>query len=236
VTRLGEFSSNEWLFTLSSFIKKFRRGPYFWATFFHGKGCGCFFQKMGWATFWTIFFTNSSGHPALCPRPDQLRLRLQDLSWNGIVCTHYITAEQYLCKSISTLLTSATCRCYQWPLYSNLSLRPAVNFDPRRQNLTPRGEVGTQGWTLSTRGWSYLPGWPSVCPFVFLQRRAYSPVGVNEGVNISPRGQSSPLGANFIPRGKLHPWGQTMLLKKPLFTWYLVGCYQSVFLSMKMVH
>jgi hypothetical protein len=41
----------------------------------------------------------------------------------------------------------------------------------------------------------------------------YSPLGVNEGVNISLRGQSSPLGAKITERGKLHPWGQTMLLK-----------------------
>jgi hypothetical protein len=39
---------------------------------------------------------------------------------------------------------------------------------------------------------------------------------VNEGVNIPPRGKSSPLGAKFTPRSKLHPWGQTMLLKTGL--------------------
>jgi hypothetical protein len=35
----------------------------------------------------------------------------------------------------------------------------------------------------------------SVCPSILLNGRKCSPLGVNEGVNISPRGQSSPLGA-----------------------------------------
>jgi hypothetical protein len=53
----------------------------------------------------------------------------------------------------------------------------------------------------------------SVCPSVMLTSTEYPPLGVNKGVNISPRIQSSTLGAkftlgaNFIPRGKL------MLLK-----------------------
>jgi hypothetical protein len=33
-----------------------------------------FLQKMGWASFWAIFFTNSSGHPYAC------RLALQRLA------------------------------------------------------------------------------------------------------------------------------------------------------------
>jgi hypothetical protein len=39
-----------------------------WATLFRGANCICtylFRQKMDWATFWAIFSTNSSGHPAL---------------------------------------------------------------------------------------------------------------------------------------------------------------------------
>jgi hypothetical protein len=32
-------------------------------------------------------------------------------------------------------------------------------------------------------------------------------MGVNEGVNFTPRGQISPLGAKFTPRGEIRPWG-----------------------------
>jgi hypothetical protein len=42
----------------------------------------------------------------------------------------------------------------------------------------------------------------SVCPSIFLNSREYLPLGVNEGVNIPRRGQSSPLGANFNPGRK----------------------------------
>jgi hypothetical protein len=39
-------------------------------------------------------------------------------------------------------------------------------------------------------------------PFsILLSSRECSPLGVNEGVNIPPRVQISPLGANFTPRG-----------------------------------
>jgi hypothetical protein len=37
----------------------------FWATFISIKNTNLSITaKMGWATFWAIFFTNSSGHPA----------------------------------------------------------------------------------------------------------------------------------------------------------------------------
>jgi hypothetical protein len=41
-----------------------RRGPHFWATFSVVKVHSSFWQKVIWATFWAIFFKNSSGHPA----------------------------------------------------------------------------------------------------------------------------------------------------------------------------
>jgi hypothetical protein len=44
---------------------------------------------------------------------------------------------------------------------------------------------------------------PSVRPFVLLKRRVFSPLGVNEGVNIPPRDQSSYLEAKLTPSGKL---------------------------------
>jgi hypothetical protein len=34
------------------------------ATFFHGKCYELILKKMDWATFWAIYFTNSSGHSA----------------------------------------------------------------------------------------------------------------------------------------------------------------------------
>jgi hypothetical protein len=50
-------------------------------------------------------------------------------------------------------------------------------------------------------------------PFVFLKRSVCSHLGVNEGVNIPSRGQSSPLGANSTPGGKQYSWRQTVLLE-----------------------
>jgi hypothetical protein len=39
---------------------------------------------------------------------------------------------------------------------------------------------------------------------------------VNEGVNFTPRGQSSPLGAKFTPRGEGIPWGPGVKLRMGL--------------------
>jgi hypothetical protein len=67
--------------------------------------------------------------------------------------------------------------------------RPILNF-------APRGEVVPQEWILSPRGEVIPWGWNSVCPSILLNSIVWSPLGVNDGVNIPPRGQSSPLGAN----------------------------------------
>jgi hypothetical protein len=40
----------------------FQKWPKIWSTFFHGKSNAIILTKMGWATFWAIVFTNSSGH------------------------------------------------------------------------------------------------------------------------------------------------------------------------------
>jgi hypothetical protein len=40
---------------------------------------------------------------------------------------------------------------------------------------------------------------------------------VNEGVNFTPRGQISPLGAKFTPRGEIHPWGPGVKLRMALW-------------------
>jgi hypothetical protein len=40
---------------------------------------------------------------------------------------------------------------------------------------------------------------------------------VNEGVNFTPRGQISPLGAKFTLRGEIHPWGPGVKLRMALW-------------------
>jgi hypothetical protein len=56
----------------------------------------------------------------------------------------------------------------------------------------------------------------SVCPSILLNSREHSPLGVNEGVEISPRGQISPLGAKFAPRDEIIPWGPGVKLRMVL--------------------
>jgi hypothetical protein len=56
----------------------------------------------------------------------------------------------------------------------------------------------------------------SVYPSILLNIRECSPLGVNEGVNIPPRGQITPLGAKFTPRDKVHPWGPGVKLRMAL--------------------
>jgi hypothetical protein len=67
-----------------------------------------------------------------------------------------------------------------------LFLRPILNF-------APRGKLWPQGWSYPL-GVKFF-----VRPSILLNSRECSPLGVNEGVNISPRRQISPLGA----RGKV---------------------------------
>jgi hypothetical protein len=80
-----------------------------------------------------------------------------------------------------------------------------LNFAPN-----PRGEVVPQGWILSPKCEVIPCGWSSLFAPLFVRTVECWPLGVNEGVNIPPRGTI------FTPRGKLHPWGQTMLLKAGL--------------------
>jgi hypothetical protein len=53
----------------------------------------------------------------------------------------------------------------------------------------------------------------SVCPSTLLNNKECSPLWVNEGVNFTPRGQISPLGAKFTPRGEIHPLGPGVKLR-----------------------
>jgi hypothetical protein len=57
---VGEFSPVGRLLIFGQFLK-YKNKP----NFFHGKSYVCqnYLTKMGWAAFWAIFLTNSSGHP-----------------------------------------------------------------------------------------------------------------------------------------------------------------------------
>jgi hypothetical protein len=66
------------------------------------------------------------------------------------------------------------------------SQRPILNF-------TPGGKLWPPGVKLS------------VCPSILINNRECSPLGVNKGVNFTPRGQISPLGARGeVKNGPLH--------------------------------
>jgi hypothetical protein len=61
-------------------------------------------------------------------------------------------------------------------------------------NFAPRGEFFPLGVKFSVR------------PSILLNSRECLLLGVNKGVNISCRGQISPLGANFTPTGEVLPF------------------------------
>jgi hypothetical protein len=46
-------------------LKIVKVGQIFGPCFFHGESYVLILTKMGWATFWAIFSTSSSGHPEL---------------------------------------------------------------------------------------------------------------------------------------------------------------------------
>jgi hypothetical protein len=81
-------------------------------------------------------------------------------------------------------------------------------FTPLGANFDPRGEIVPQGWILFCWGWSY-PLWVKffVRPSILLNSRVFSLMGVNEGVNIRPRGQISPLGPGARSEVKNGPLG-----------------------------
>jgi hypothetical protein len=67
------------------------------------------------------------------------------------------------------------------------------------------GEVVPQGWTLSPRDEVVPQDGVKIISSAFHYSRVNLPLGVNEGVNLTSRNQSSPLG------GKVHPRGKVML-------------------------
>jgi hypothetical protein len=85
-----------------------------------------------------------------------------------------------------------------WSYPPGVKLSPRGEVIPPGAKLFPGGEVIPQGRSyspgvkLSPRDEVIPQGWrPSVCPFVLLKIIVCSPLGVNKGVNIPPRGQSS---------------------------------------------
>jgi hypothetical protein len=97
--------------------------------------------------------------------------------------------------------------------------KPILNFAPRGK-LWPKGRSRPPGVYFVPWGWSYPLGVRfSVCHSILLNSRESSPLGGNEGVNISPWGQISPPGSKFTPRGKVHPWGTGVKLRMALWSW-----------------
>jgi hypothetical protein len=65
----------------------------------------------------------------------------------------------------------------------------------------------------------------SVHASIHLNSKECSPLGVNEGVNIQPRGQISPLGAKFTTKGEVHPWEPGVKLRMALS--FIVSVFES---------
>jgi hypothetical protein len=82
-------------------------------------------------------------------------------------------------------------------------LRPILNF-------APGGEVVPQGWIYP------LGVKLSVRPSILLNYTDCSPLCVNKGVNVRPRGQISPLGAKFTPMCEVHSWEPRVKLRMAL--------------------
>jgi hypothetical protein len=75
------------------------------------------------------------------------------------------------------------------------TLGPILNFAPRVK-LCPQGRSCPPRVNFVPWGCFYPLGMKfSVCLSILLNSRECSPLGVNEGVSIPPKGQSSPLGA-----------------------------------------
>jgi hypothetical protein len=88
--------------------------------------------------------------------------------------------------------------------HKNLTQRPILNIAPGGE-VVPYGQILFPG-----AGRSYPLGVKfSVCPSILLNIIEYSPMRMNKGVNIPPRGPMSPLGT-------VHPWGPRVKLRMTL--------------------
>jgi hypothetical protein len=84
---------------------------------------------------------------------------------------------------------------------------------PLGTNFVPQGRSCPQGWILSPRGGVIPEVKLSVCSSILLNIRECSTLGVNEGVNISPRIQRSHLVAKCTPREHISPLGANHVVK-----------------------
>jgi hypothetical protein len=96
---------------------------------------------------------------------------------------------KFVSKLFATIWTvkgkSASAECHSYRLRF---LRPILNF-------APRGKIWSPGGNFVPWEWSYPLGVKlSVRPSILLNSRECSPLGVNERVNIPPRGQILPRG------------------------------------------
>jgi hypothetical protein len=89
----------------------------------------------------------------------------------------------------------------------NSKLRPILNFAPRGK-LWPQGRSCPSGVNFVPWRWSYPLGGNSLFApsFFYINSRECSPLGVNKGVNIPPRGQISTLGPGVKLRMAFRNW------------------------------
>jgi hypothetical protein len=199
------------MFALESSLKITEVAPIIWDTFFHGKSCVLIVVKNDLGYILCDFFSNSSGHPAYA-RPTSSFNCTYVSNWGVetllfVIEINYIPGPEYgttyLCRKKVTQGWAKKLICQVLKV-----LRPILKFAPRGKFWPPSGEIVPQGSILSPGwGWSYPLGVKfSVRPSILLNSRECSPLGVNEGEKISPRGKFSLLGVKLTPRGEVHPW------------------------------
>jgi hypothetical protein len=89
-----------------------------------------------------------------------------------------------------------------------VTLRPILNFAPRSKLRLPGAKLSPRGEFCPPRGEFFTSGGEILCsPVHSSKQKRVLPPGGNKGVNIPPRGQSSPLGDS------LHPWGPGVKLR-----------------------
>jgi hypothetical protein len=109
-------------------------------------------------------------------------------------------------------------------------------------NSAPRGKLWSLGAKFSPRSEFCPPGvsYPlgvnfSVRPSNLLNSGECSTLWVNKGVNIPPRGHSSPLGSSS-PLGKLHPWGNPCCWKLASILLFEYFCLDKIDKPSKLKH
>jgi hypothetical protein len=82
-------------------------------------------------------------------------------------------------------------------------LRPTLNFDPQGRSCPPGGILSPRGNFVPQGEFCPLGVKFSVRPSILLNSRQCSPPGGDRGVEISTRGQISPLATKLTPRGEV---------------------------------